>query len=136
MPITVGLALMLSQALSVPTTPPAPKQAQTVEEYVKTYFADVPVMADIASCESHYRQYDSNGAIYRGTQNNQDVGVMQINEHYHLDTATKLGFDIYSIEGNVAYARYLYEKEGVTPWASSSPCWSKTKNAKQLLTRR
>lgn len=128
---------MFSQAFSTPPPlPPTPKQAQTVEEYVKTYFSDIPVMADIASCESHYRQYDSSGAIYRGVQNNQDVGVMQINEHYHLDTATKLRFNIYSIEGNVAYARYLYEQEGVAPWVSSSPCWSKTKNAKQLLARR
>ena len=34
-----------------------------------------------------------------------DVGVMQINEDYHLDTAQSLGMNIYSIDGNLAYAR-------------------------------
>jgi len=50
---------------------------------------------------------------------------MQINELYHADTAKALGYDIYSIDGNVAYARYLYEKQGAKPWISSSPCWAK-----------
>lgn len=50
---------------------------------------------------------------------------MQINELYHLETAEKLGLDIYTIEGNVAYAKHLYEEQGAKPWMSSSPCWAK-----------
>ncbi|MEI6863923.1 MAG: hypothetical protein WCK46_00920 [Candidatus Adlerbacteria bacterium] len=139
MPLTLGLALALSAALGTTpatTTTPVPTimspQAQTVREYVQTYFADEPIMVDIAQCESHFRQYNKSGAVYRGVQNNQDVGVMQINERYHLNTAVKMGFDLYSLEGNTSYARYLYDKEGTTPWASSEPCWGKTKNAKLL----
>ena len=137
MPLTVSVALALSVlGTSAPAIPLQPiAQVQTVKETVQTYFADAPIMADIAQCESHFRQYDANGSVFRGVQNNQDVGVMQINEHYHLETATKLGYNIYSVEGNMAYARYLYEHEGVTPWASSQPCWGKSKNFQKLAAK-
>ncbi len=89
-------------------------------------------MIAVAKCESHFRQYSPDGSVYRGRVNNKDVGVMQINEYYHADTAKKLGIDIYSVKGNVEYARYLYEKSGTQPWDSSSPCWSKSKAAAEL----
>ncbi|MDB5266300.1 MAG: hypothetical protein JWN89_115 [Parcubacteria group bacterium] len=50
---------------------------------------------------------------------------MQINENYHLEDSKKLGYNIYTIEGNVAYAKYIYDKSGAKPWMSSSPCWAK-----------
>lgn len=96
-----------------------------MKKYVTDYFADIPLLAKIAGCESHYRQFNSKGAVQRGEVNSYDVGVMQINEHYHADTAAKLGYDLYTIDGNVRYARYLYEKQGAQPWISSSACWSK-----------
>lgn len=98
----------------------------TVEEYVKNYFSDIPVMVEIARCESRFRQHDHNGEILRGEVNNLDRGVMQINEYYHNEDAARLGYDILTIEGNTAYARYLFEKYGVQPWISSAPCWKKT----------
>jgi len=97
----------------------------STESIVREYFKDIPKLAEVARCESHFRQNDSFGKTFRGVVNVLDVGVMQINEYYHKDTAFKLGFDIYSVEGNMAYGRYLYEKEGLDPWNSSSPCWSK-----------
>jgi hypothetical protein len=100
----------------------------TVEEKVNQYFSDLPIMIDIARCESHFRQVDKNGKIFRGVANRYDVGVMQINEMYHLEESKKLGYDIYTTEGNMAYARYLYEKEGARPWIASSPCWAKYSN--------
>lgn len=128
MHLTASIALALSVALgsSTPAKTPAPVplvQAQTVREHVVEYFSDAPVMVTIARCESHFRQYDRNGGVFRGVQNNKDVGVMQINEYYHLETSKELGIDIYTTEGNLEYARYLYEREGTTPWLSSSPCW-------------
>lgn len=101
-------------------------QVMTAEEYVRNYFSDIPVMIEIAKCESRFRQYDKNGEVLRGKVNSLDRGVMQINEYYHGEDAEKLGFDILTIEGNTAYARYIFEKYGVRPWKSSSPCWSKT----------
>ncbi|MEX2010226.1 MAG: hypothetical protein WD874_00255 [Parcubacteria group bacterium] len=102
--------------------------SKNVKKFVEDYFADIPLMVQIAGCESRFRQY-KNGNVIRGEINNKDVGVMQVNEHYHAATALKLGIDIYSIDGNVAYARYLYEKEGARPWMSSSACWAKFKES-------
>ncbi len=95
------------------------------ELYVRHYFADFPVMTKIAYCESRFRQYALGGKILRGEANRADVGVMQINEFYHLERAKKMGLNIYTLDGNLAYARDLYEREGARPWMSSSPCWAK-----------
>lgn len=95
----------------------------TTEEYVRYYFSDIPVMAEIAKCESRFRHYGSDGEVLRGEQVSKDRGVMQINEYYHLEDSQRLGFNIYTLEGNVAYARYLYEKQGTRPWRPSAKCW-------------
>jgi hypothetical protein len=100
---------------------PAPTQ---VEAKVRDYFADIPVMAEVARCESTFRHIDSNtGSVLRGVVNSSDVGVMQINTYYHSKTATHLGLDLLDFEDNLAYARYLYEREGTQPWSASEPCW-------------
>lgn len=140
--------MALSAALGVsPTVPVAATAASsqtaeavtlylpaiTIREYVESEFADAPIMSAISKCESHYRQYSTDGSVYRGRVNNKDVGVMQINEYYHAEAAKKLGFNLHTVSGNVAYARYLYEKEGTQPWASSAPCWSKSRAAKMLV---
>src|SRR5689334_3719567 len=61
----------------------------TTEKYVRQYFKDIPIMIQIAKCESTFRQLDEDGEIHRGRVNNADVGVMQINEFYHLNQAEK-----------------------------------------------
>lgn len=98
---------------------------KTIQEIVEQEFKDIPIMIEIAKCESRYRQFDENGNVLKGKVDNRDTGVFQINKHYHLDTALKLGLDIYTLEGNMAYARYLYENEGSQPWNASSGCWGK-----------
>jgi len=100
-------------------------QILTTEAQVKAYFADTPILAEVAFCESRFRQFDENGNVLRGVQNNQDVGVMQINEKYHLETAQKLGLNLYTLEGNMAYGKYLYDTQGTKPWNYSSHCWGK-----------
>lgn len=97
----------------------------STEQYVREYFKDIPIMIAIAKCESRFRQLDPDGEIHRGELNNADVGVMQINEFYHGKTAERKDYDIYTIEGNTAYARNLYERKGTAPWASSRACWSR-----------
>ena len=135
MHFTLGLALALSQAItggslqSTGIVLQAMPQAQTVEEYVREYYADTPILADIAGCESKFRQYDKNGSVLHGEVVYQDIGLMQVNETYHKAVADKLGLDINTMQGNLAYAKYLYEKEGTTPWNSSKVCWGKSKNA-------
>ena len=127
----LGVALALSAVIpatragSVPVARSLMPAAQTIEEYVRGYFADAPIMIDVARCESRFRQFDKDGSVHRGEINPKDVGVMQVNEFYHSKTADKLDLDLYTIEGNLSYAKYLFEKEGTTPWLSSSPCWGK-----------
>jgi hypothetical protein len=137
MPFAANFALAVSLALSGSSAPaPAPlaimPPVQTVEQYVREYFSDTPIMIEVARCESRFKQFDNDGSIHRGVVNNLDLGVMQVNEYYHGKTAIKLGLNLYTIQGNVAYAKYLYEKEGTQPWSSSSPCWNKSKVAKEL----
>ena len=96
------------------------------ESIVREYFKDIPVMIQVAKCESHFRHELSDGSILRGRVDPADTGVMQINKRYHESTAIKLGLDLENIHDNLAYARYLYEKQGTQPWSASSPCWSKT----------
>lgn len=101
------------------------KSHETLRAYVEQYYADEPVLAKIAWCESRLRHIDADGEILRGKVDSDDIGVMQINTRYHEEKAHELGLDLYSLNGNLSYARYLYEKEGTKPWNSSRPCWDK-----------
>ncbi len=96
-----------------------------IEALVKSNFKDAPIMQKIAFCESRNIQFDADGKVHRGVVNNKDVGIFQINEKYHLKRAIKKGIDIYSVEGNMEYARILYEESGTQPWSASQPCWGK-----------
>lgn len=109
---------------AVPAPAPFTMQTETLQQYVEDSFADTPVMIAVSHCESKFRQYGENGTLLRG-DNPDDIGVMQINEHYHGAEAKAMGIDLYTIEGNVEFARYLYGKQGVIPWLSSSRCWDK-----------
>ena len=117
-------------AVTAPTTTAPAALAMTltspsdIEKYVRQQYADEPILVDVARCESTFRQYDSKGNVIRGLVNRADVGVMQINEIYHGPEAEREGYDIYTVQGNVAFAKHLYEKFGTSPWDSSKPCWS------------
>lgn len=100
--------------------------AKNVEAIVRNYFADIPVMIQVARCESTFRHTLADGSVLQGLVDNDDTGVMQINKRYHLKTATALDLDLEDIYDNMAYARYLYERQGVQPWNASRPCWGNT----------
>lgn len=100
--------------------------AMDTETAVREYFSDIPVMVQVARCESTFRHNLADGSILRGRVDNRDTGVMQINTYYHGDTAQKLGLDLENLQDNMAYARYLYEKQGTQPWSASEPCWGRT----------
>ena len=104
---------------------PTADQPITLETYVRDYFKDTPLLAEIAKCESRFTHLDKNGKVIRGEVTIEDVGVMQINEFYHEDRAEKLGFNLHTLDGNLAYAKWLYAKEGTAPWVSSEKCWKK-----------
>lgn len=97
-----------------------------VEKYLRDQYSETPLLVEIARCESTFSQFDSEGNVVRGRINPQDVGVMQINEKFHVETAEALGYDLHTLEGNVAYAKYLYKKQGAAPWKASSKCWAES----------
>jgi len=88
-------------------------------------FDGYPVLKKICTCESGLRQYDKDGNVLRGTRNKSDIGICQINELYHSEKPKELGLNIHTMEGNVAFAKYLYETEGTAPWGASKSCWNK-----------
>jgi hypothetical protein len=92
-----------------------------IEKRVSEYFTDVPVMIEIAKCESKFRQYTDAGNVLRGGGSGGMIGIFQFYELIHKAPALALGFDIETVEGNIAYARHIYEQEGTRPWASCVP---------------
>ena len=134
--ITTAIALLVSSLVS-PTNAVAQDISNSVntqekepienplplEDYVKEYFKETPILAEISRCESTFRQVDKSGEVLRGKVNKSDLGLMQVNEYDHGQKATELGFDLMTVDGNLAYAKYLYEQEGTKPWNSSKKCW-------------
>lgn len=100
-----------------------PKKVLTIREQVVAAFPDAPVMVRIAQCESQMRQFDTSGNTLRGIANPKDRGIFQINEFWNLATAQRLGFNIYTVKGNIAMARWMYDHQGTTPWNWSKGCW-------------
>ena len=102
-----------------------PWRTVSAEARVRAEFSDAPIMVRIAYCESRFRQFNPDGSVHRGRINPKDAGVFQINEPWHLENANRLGFDIYSLDGNIGYARHLYERRGTADWKWSRPCWGR-----------
>lgn len=98
----------------------------STEAKVREYFSDIPVLIQVARCESTFRHTLADGSVLKGKVDSRDTGVMQINTHYHAAEAAKLGLDLTVLEDNMAYARNLYERQGTQPWKASAPCWAGT----------
>jgi hypothetical protein len=96
------------------------------ESVVREYFQDIPVMIEVARCESGFRHSLGDGSVLTGRVDSADTGVMQINKRYHLSTATAMDLNLDNIHDNMAYARHLYETQGIQPWRSSAHCWNNT----------
>lgn len=101
-------------------------EPEATEAIVRAYFKDIPIMIEVARCESTFRHELADGSILRGVVDPADTGVMQINKRYHEKTANSMNLNLEVIEDNMAYARHLYEKQGVQPWSASAPCWNNT----------
>ena len=83
-------------------------------------------MVQVARCESTFRHYLDDGSVLQGRVDSDDTGVMQINKRYHESTAVSLELNLDDLYDNMAFARNLYERQGVQPWSASMPCWGKT----------
>ena len=109
-----------AENVSTTTAETSTSTLKTVEERVREYFSDVPVMIDIARCESNFRQFNDSGSVLRGGGGD-FIGIFQISERTHSDSAKVLGFDLETVEGNMGYSKYLYKQSGASPWSSCVP---------------
>ncbi|MDO8183773.1 MAG: transglycosylase SLT domain-containing protein [bacterium] len=122
--LMANMAMPLVQTVQA-ETPPEKTVAELIKEEAEAQGIDPKLATTVAYCESTWRQFDQAGEPLRGLHNAQDVGLFQINESYHLSESQKLGYDIYSTAGNIAYAMYLVKKDGFRPWQASKTCWGK-----------
>jgi hypothetical protein len=111
-------------ATNVDTVEEVASIEMSTEAKVREYFSDIPVLIQVARCESTFRHTLADGSVLKGKVDSRDTGVMQINTYYHAAQASKLGLDLEILEDNMAYARNLYERQGTQPWSASAPCWS------------
>lgn len=125
-PDSAAYGQIMTESSKVVTAETKAKVHSNTEAIVRDYFKDIPVMIQVARCESHFRHTLADGSILRGVVDSADTGVMQINKRYHQTAAINLGLNLDDIYGNMAYARHLYEKQGVQPWSASAPCWGQT----------
>jgi hypothetical protein len=96
-----------------------------VEAKVREYFADIPVMIKIAECESTFRHFQPDGSLTvstakdeNGRRNSSASGVFQILYKGHFESwAVSNETNITTLEGNMRFARRLYEESGTAPWA-------------------
>ncbi len=98
--------------------------AGSEESIVRSYFSDIPVMISVARCESGFRHNLHDGSVLTGRVDSADTGVMQINKRYHASAAAAMNLNLDDIYDNMAYARHLYENQGINPWNASAGCWN------------
>ena len=123
--------LLPAAALALLFSLPAVALAGTnvgVEETVRAFFADTPVMSAIAQCESEFHQFGSDGSVLHGGYKHRMIGLFQI-APLHLPAANALGLDVDTVAGNMAYAKHLYVHEGTRPWLDSAWGWQKKMDA-------
>lgn len=109
-----------------PVEAEASPESLDTERIVRSYFKDIPILIEVARCESTFRHTLEDGSVLKGVVDPADTGVMQINKRYHQKTAAAMGLNLEDIYHNMAYARHLYETQGTQPWSASAPCWNRT----------
>ena len=78
-------------------------------------FANLPVaFQKTIICESGGRQFNSKGKVLISPT--KDKGILQINSKIHEKNALKMGHDINTLEGNLAYGWWLYQHGGLKHW--------------------
>lgn len=83
------------------------------------------IFLKVAQCESETRQYNARKEPLIGLVDHADTGIFQINKRYHQAQAEALGLDLDSPIDNIAFAKWLYKNQGLTPWSASKFCWNK-----------
>ena len=85
---------------------------------------DAPKMLQVAFCESSLREYDPNSpdGLLHGIVDHDDLGLFQINVKYNAGELSATTTDITTAHGNIMFAKYLFDKNGLSPWSASRHC--------------
>ncbi len=121
--LVFGMTTNAEAATKTKTATATPLSREASEKRVREFFKDTPVMIEIARCESNFRQFTDAGTVLRGGDSGGMVGIFQFFESIHAEPAKALGFDITTLEGNLGYAKHLYEQQSTTPWEPARSCW-------------
>jgi hypothetical protein len=113
--------IITEQALAVTRLEPKTVQ-ESNQKAIEAVFGVNNIMLDVARCESNLTHYQGD-VVLIGKVNSNDIGLFQINKMYHLEKSKELGLDIYILEDNITYAKWLYDREGTKPWSASKFCW-------------
>lgn len=114
------------EALELDETQLTPEE---IKAKISEVFANDPIMIDVAKCESGFRQFNNDGTVLTSS-NGLYIGIFQIDPAIHAEYALSLGMDVYTIDGNIAYAKNLYDAQGPTPWPA---CSKKNAAAHEML---
>ena len=91
------------------------KEVLTIEDRVRREFEDVPIMIEVARCESGFKNVPSVSG---------DFGPFQINQ-VHLEEMKLMGLNRIDVDDNLKFARILYARNGLRDWKNSEHCWGK-----------
>lgn len=109
------------------------KSNETKIQQQKTVSFEIPLLKRVCSCESwgdpnkEPREFGADGKVLRGFPDPSDIGACQIHTPVWGAQAKLLGYDIYTLKGNVEMANYIYKVQGLSAWnASKASCWDKS----------
>lgn len=101
----------------------SPYQGPQTEALEAKFGANHPLLA-VAWCESGHRQYAADGSVLENPAPYSSAsGIFQILRITHGPKAAEMGIDIMTPEGNMEFAEYLYEQNGLRDWEESRHCW-------------
>ena len=102
---------------------PPTVQQDWVSYYAEMYEVDERLARNIIACESQ-NNAEAKGYNYRqGELWSTDIGYWQINDYYHKDRMTELGFNINVPRDNIQFGFMLLSEQGTSPWSASQRCW-------------
>ncbi len=81
----------------------------------ETFPEESETMVRIAKCESNFN--------YKVVSPTNDHGLLQINQAAHGKRLAELNINALTVEGNLKYARMLYDESGTNSWYMSKECW-------------
>jgi hypothetical protein len=94
-----------------------------------------PLLERISACESTGdvnatpRQFLPDGSVLwgngptTGKPMKRDEGILQVNSWVWGKLAASMGDDLATEAGNLAFGKWLFDKQGSEPWNASKGCW-------------